>query len=296
MTTSLNATAEMAGDVALVERGHRLGRFSTFTRVLFGVLGALVAVALLAPVLAPFEATEGSSADALLPVGQDGHLLGTDGQGRDVFSRLLVGTRLSLLTGIVPVLVAGTIGAALGVAAGLGRRSVNTLTMRMLDVFYAFPDILLAIAISAVLGPSIRNVIIAISIVLIPGVARIVEAEVVAIRGADFMRAGRCSGASQTMIALQHVLPNIAAPLLVYCTSLVGLSIVQAAGLSYLGLGAAPPTAEWGLMLTNGQDFILTNPSVALIPAAAILAVALLFNALGNRLRDDLNVREREFV
>jgi peptide/nickel transport system permease protein len=271
-------------------------RFQPLTRLLLALLGGLLLLGLIAPLIVPFDATEGSAANALLPIGHDGHLLGTDGQGRDMFSRLLVGARLSLLTGMVPVLVAGTLGTALGVAAGLGRRAVNTLTMRTLDVFYAFPDILLAIAIGAVLGPSIRNVIIAISIVLIPGVARIVEAEVVAIRAADYMRASRCSGASTPMIALHHVLPNIGAPVLVYCTALVGLSIVEAAGLSYLGLGASAPTAEWGLMLTNGQNFILTNPAVALIPAAAILLVALLFNMLGNRLRDELNVREREFV
>lgn len=266
------------------------------TRILVGLLAGLFLIALLAPLLVPFDPRAGSSADALIGIGENGHLLGTDGQGRDIFSRLLVGARLSLLTGVLPVLVSGLIGTLLGVAAGLGRRAVNTAVMRTLDVFYAFPDILLAIAIGAVLGPSIRNVIIAITIVLIPGTARIVEAEVVALRSADFMRAGRCSGASQTMIAIHHVLPNIAAPVLVYCTGLIGLAIVGAAGLSYLGLGAAPPTAEWGLMLTNGQDFILTNPSVALIPAGAILLTALLFSALGNRLRDELNVREREFV
>ena len=274
----------------------RARRWSPTTRVLLAILAALVLVAILSTLIAPDDPTTGSVGDALGGWGAKGHLLGTDGQGRDMLSRLLVGSRLSLLTGITPVVFAGTVGTALGLSAGLAGRRVNALIMRTLDVFYSFPSILLAIAIGAVLGPSIRNVIIAISVVLIPGVARVVEAEVLALRGADFMRSAHCSGASRRMIAIRHVLPVIVVPVLVYCTSLVGLSIVEAAGLSFLGLGAAAPTAEWGLMLTNGQDFLLTNPSIALLPAVAILLVSLLFNALGNRLRVELDVRERDVL
>lgn len=270
----------------------RRRRLSLPSRLLLIALALLVLVAILSPLIAPQDPRAGDAGAALLPLGSSGNLLGTDGQGRDILSRLLVGSRLSLLTGVVPVLVAGTIGSALGVTAGLGSRWVNTIIMRTLDVFYSFPSILLAIGIGAVLGPSIRNVIIAISVVLIPGIARVVEAEVLALRGADFMRAARCSGASRTMIAVRHVLPMIAVPVLVYCTSLVGLSIVEASGLSFLGLGASAPTPEWGLMLTNGQNYLLTNASISLLPAIAILLVALLFNALGNRLRIDLDSRE----
>lgn len=272
---------------------RRRRRPSPSLAVLLVLLGALVFVAVFAGLLAPYGATTGNLADSVLGLNERGHLLGTDVQGRDVLSRLLYGSRLSLLTGVVPVLVSGGVGTALGLAAGLGGRALNAAIMRTLDVFFAFPDILLAIAIGAVLGPSIRNVIIAISVVLIPGVARVVEAEVLSIRSADYMRAARCSGASEASIALRQVLPNVAPPIVVYCTGLVGLSIIEASGLSFLGLGAAPPTAEWGLMLTGSQDYILTNGTVAIIPALVILLVALLFNALGNRLRVDLDVRRR---
>ncbi|MCW2598408.1 MAG: ABC-type transporter, integral rane subunit [Frankiales bacterium] len=257
------------------------------------LVALLLLVVLVGPWVAPYGETTGSAADRLMGFGQQGHLLGTDGQGRDIFSRLIFGARLSLLTGIIPVLIAGTIGSVVGLCAGLSSRIVNTLIMRTLDVFYSFPSILLAIGVAAALGPSIKNAIIALSIVLIPPVARIVEAEVVALRSAAFMRVAECSGASRVAIAVRHVVPNIRSALVVYCTTLIGLTIVDAAGLSFLGLGAAPPTAEWGLMLNDARDFFFRAPAVALAPAVAILVVALLFNALGDRLRVELDVRDQ---
>jgi peptide/nickel transport system permease protein len=291
MTTAALARAEAP---TVVRSSGRRRRWSWRSLVLLGVLAAVVLAALLAPLIAPYGPTEGDPSDRLLGLGAPGHLLGTDGQGRDVLSRLLLGMRLSLTTGLIPTVIAGVIGTAFGMAAGLGRRWANLAIMRTLDVFYAFPSILLAIAIAAALGPNIRNAIIALSVVLVPPVARIVEAEVMALRGGDFMRAAECSGASRLMIAHRHVLPNIAVPVLVYCTALVGLAMVEAAGLSFLGLGAAPPTAEWGLMLNEGRSFFFTNPAVALAPAVAILLAALMFNALGDRLRVELNVRSQE--
>ena len=263
------------------------------TRLLVAMVVVLLVIVVAGPWLAPYSPTSGSAADRLLPLGAQGHLLGTDGQGRDIFSRLLVGARLSLLTGIIPVLIAGSVGSVVGVCAGLSSRLANTLIMRTLDVFYSFPSILLAIGVAAALGPSIKNAIIALSVVLIPPVARIVEAEVVALRSTAFMRVAECSGASRAAIAVRHVVPNIRSALVVYCTTLIGLSIVDAAGLSFLGLGAAPPTAEWGLMLNGARDYFFRAPAVALVPAVAILVVALLFNALGDRLRVELDVREQ---
>jgi peptide/nickel transport system permease protein len=243
--------------------------------------------------IAPGSETIGVSKERLMPFGSPGHLLGTDGQGRDLLSRVLYGARLSLMAGLIPVLVSGTVGSCIGMWAGMGSRRVNAVIMRSLDVFYSFPSILLAIGITAALGPSIKNAVVALSVVLIPPVARIAEAEVVQLRNADFMRAARCSGAGQISVAYRHVLPNIGPALLVYCTTLVGLSIVEAAGMSFLGLGAAPPRAEWGLMLNEGRNYFFENPTVALTPAVAIFAVALLFNVAGERLRVELNVREQ---
>jgi peptide/nickel transport system permease protein len=274
-------------------RSRRRPAWALSTQVLLGLVVLLLVAVAFGGVIAPYTATEGDTANRLLGFGAAGHLLGTDGQGRDVFSRLILGTRLSLMTGIIPVLIAGTIGSAVGLCAGLASRLVNTLIMRTLDVFYSFPSILLAIGVAAALGPSIKNAIIALSIVLIPPVARIVEAEVVALRGAAFMKVAECSGASRFLIAVRHVVPNIRAPLVVYCTTLIGLSIVDAAGLSFLGLGASPPTAEWGLMLNDARNYFFRAPAVALAPALAILLVALLFNALGDRLRVELDVRQR---
>ncbi|MCW2671828.1 MAG: ABC-type transporter, integral rane subunit [Frankiales bacterium] len=274
-------------------RGRRRPTWALSTQVLLGLVVLLLLAVVFGTAIAPYSATDGDAANRLLGFGAPGHLLGTDGQGRDIVSRLILGTRLSLMTGVVPVLIAGTIGSAVGLCAGLASRLVNTLIMRTLDVFYSFPSILLAIGVAAALGPSIKNAIIALSIVLIPPVARIVEAEVVALRGAAFMKVAECSGASRFLIAVRHVVPNIKGPLVVYCTTLIGLSIVDAAGLSFLGLGASPPTAEWGLMLNDARNYFFRAPAVALAPALAILLVALLFNALGDRLRVELDVRER---
>jgi peptide/nickel transport system permease protein len=197
--------------------------------------GAIVAlvllVAILAPVLAPAAPNEGSISERLWDVGTVGHPLGTDGQGRDILSRLMWGARPTLVAGIVPVLVAGLIGTALGLLAGLARPWARSAVMRTLDVVYAFPAILLAIAIGAALGPGVKNAIVSLSIVLVAPIARVAESEVLRLRSADFMEAARVSGATWPTIAVRQVLPNIAPPLIVYCTSLVGLSIVYAGGL-----------------------------------------------------------------
>lgn len=259
------------------------------------IAGAVCAVfflaAIFAPLIAPFDPLVGDRSERLLPFFTDGHLLGTDGQGRDVFSRVVFGARISLMTGLVPVLVAGLAGTALGLVAGLGGRRTNTGVMRTLDVFYAFPAVLLAIAIAAALGSGASNAIIALSVILIPPIARLAESEVARIRSADFMEAARVSGAGWWPIALRHVLPNAAPAIVVYCTALVGLSIVYAAGLGFLGLGVAPPQAEWGLMVNDLRQFTFSNPQLSLVPAVVILVVSVAFNVLGDGLRDLLDVR-----
>ncbi|HEY3673004.1 MAG TPA: ABC transporter permease [Acidimicrobiia bacterium] len=256
------------------------------------IVGFFVLVAVFAPVLAPYGPQEGELADRLQGVGTAGHLLGTDGQGRDLLSRLIWGARPSLTAGILPVLFAALIGTSLGLVAGLGHRRTHGLIMRTLDVVYAFPAVLLAISIAAALGVGVTNVIIALSIVLVAPIARVVETEVIQVRGADFMDAARASGAGAVVTASKQVVPNILPTLVVYCTSLIGLAIVYAAGLSFLGLGVAPPNPEWGAILNDLRQNLYDEPMLALVPAAVIFIASVGFNVLGDGLRELLNVKE----
>jgi peptide/nickel transport system permease protein len=282
------AAPAAVGATPAVRRSRRLPRSARFAAVLIGLL---VAAAILAPLLAPHDPLIGDTSRRLQGLGSDGHLLGTDGQGRDIFSRLLYGARPSLLSGLIPVTVAGLIGTTLGVTAGLSGRRTHGGIMRTLDVFYAFPAVILAIGISATLGSGISNAIIALSVVLIPPIARVAETETSRLRQADFMDAARASGATMPDIAIRQVLPTIAPPVVVYCTALIGLSIVFAAGLGFLGLGIAPPEPEWGLMVNDLRQYLFRAPSLALVPAISILVVSVLFNVLGDGLRDRLDVR-----
>jgi peptide/nickel transport system permease protein len=275
---------------------HLAGRLGPVTIVAIVLGVVLVLAAVFAPLVAPFAPNAGNVTDRLEGFGVHGHLLGTDGQGRDIISRLIYGARLSLLTGFIPVLVSGFIGSSLGILAGLGKRRVHAGIMRTLDVFYAFPAVLLAIAIAAALGSGISNSIIALSVILIPPVARVAETETARIRTLDFLDAARASGARWHSIAVRQVLPNVAPAIVVYCTTLVGLSIVYAAGLSFLGLGVAPPTAEWGLMISDGVQDMLTTPAIALTPAIAILVASMIFNIIGDGLRKVLDVRSERYV
>jgi peptide/nickel transport system permease protein len=278
---------------AVRRRRKSLGPAATAAAVL---VGATVLAAVLAPVIAPYAPNVGITADRLAGFGSHGHLLGTDGQGRDVLSRLIWGARLSLLTGFVPVAVAGTVGTALGVIAGLAGRTLHGTVMRTLDVFYAFPAVLLAITIAAALGSGISNAIIALTVILIPPIARVAETETARLRRADFLEAAAASGARRSSVAVRQVLPNVAPAITVYCTTLVGLSIVYAAGLSFLGLGVSPPTAEWGLMISDARQYIYSAPMVALAPAFAILLASVAFNVLGDGMRRVLDVRSENFA
>jgi peptide/nickel transport system permease protein len=256
-----------------------------------GIVAILVIVAIFAPLISPDDPQAGSLLTRLQGVGTSGHLLGTDGEGRDVLSRLIWGARPSLLAGVIPVLIAGMIGTAVGAIAGFGGRRLQTLLMRSLDVLYAFPAILLAIAIGATLGPGLTNVIVSLSVILIPPIARIAESEALRIRSLDFMDAARTSGAGWIRIGLRQVLPNIAPPVIVYCTALVGLAIVYAAGLSFLGLGIVPPQPDWGGTLNDLRNNLFTQPWLSLVPAAAIFIASVAFNILGDGLRELLDVR-----
>lgn len=252
----------------------------------------LLALALAAPLIAPYDPAAGSLQDRFVDPGSPGHLLGTDGQGRDVLSRLIWGARPSLTGGFVPVAVAAAAGTALGMAAGLGRRLTEQALLRSLDVLYAFPGILLAIAVATVLEAGLGTTVLSLSVVLTPAVTRVAYTEVRRIRTADYLEAAQVSGAGRTAIAVRQVLPVVAPVVLAYASSLIGLSIVYAAGLSFLGLGVAPPTAEWGAMLDELRPGLLTHASVAVLPAVTILVVSVIFNALGEALRRRVGIGE----
>jgi peptide/nickel transport system permease protein len=285
------ATAELQSAPSRRRRRNAWTRLSLSGRIAAAVVLGFVLMAVFAPLLAPYDPLGGSTSERLRPLFSEGHLLGTDGLGRDILSRVIYGARPSLLTGFIPVAVASLIGSAIGIFAGLAGRRVNALTMRVLDVFYAFPAILLAIAVATVLGSGSSNAVIALTIILIPPIARVAEGETARLRSLDFMEAAEVSGARRVAIARFHVLRNVAPPILVYATALIGLAIVYAAGLSFLGLGVQPPTAEWGMMVSDLRQYIFTVPALALVPAITIGIASIAFNVLGDALRDVFDVR-----
>jgi peptide/nickel transport system permease protein len=227
----------------------------------------------------------------LKPFGYRNYLLGSDELGRDMLSRLLYGGRLSLLMGVTPVLAALLIGGFLGIVAGFVGGAVNTVIMRTVDVFYAFPSVLLAIAISGSLGAGITNAILSLTIVFIPPIARVSESVTTGVRNLDYVGAARASGAGAWSIMRVHVLRNVLGPIFVYATSLISVSIILASGPSFLGLGVEPPNAEWGLMLNTLRPAIYMNPMVAALPGAAILVTSICFNLVTDGLRQAMDVR-----
>ena len=255
------------------------------------VLGFLALTAVLAPVLTNYDPTIGTAADRLLPIGSAGHVLGTDEQGRDMLTRLFYGGRLSLVAGLVPVIIATVIGTTLGSLSGYLGGWVAALIMRTMDMFYAFPTVLLAIAVSASLGPGLTNVIIAMTIVYIAPLARVAEAATRRVRVSEFIEAARLTGASTPTIIRTQILANIFSPIFVYASGLVGLSIVIAASLSFLGLGVSPPAPEWGFMLNSLRGTIYVNPWVAALPGLFIFLTSISFNMLADAIRDSLDVK-----
>lgn len=254
------------------------------------VLVAIVAAVALAPWISPADPTVGSVVRRLKPIGTAGHPLGTDELGRDMLTRLLWGGRLSLLMGIAPVAMALLVGGALGTVAGYAGGRVNAVIMRATDVVFAFPSILLAVAIAGALGPGIANTLLALTIVLIPPIVRVSESATTQVRDLDFVEAARATGAGAITVVRVHVLGNVMGPVLVYASSLLSVSIILAAGLSFIGLGARPPTPEWGLMLATLRNAIWSQPVLAALPGALIFVVSLAFNLLSDGLRSAMEV------
>lgn len=260
----------------------------------FGAVVVLVvASAVFAPLLAPTDPFQGSALRRLAPIGTVGHLLGTDELGRDMISRLLHGGRVSLLLGITPVIFALLIGGTIGITAGFVGGRTNMVLMRITDVFYAFPSVLLAIGLSGALGAGPGNLIVAVTAVLAPQVARVSESATTQLRTAGFVEAARASGANAVSIVRHHVLSNVISPILVFATSLVSLSMIISAGLNFLGFGVQPPTPDWGLMLNTLRQSIWVNPTVAALPGAMIFLTSISFNILSDGLRSAMDVKLR---
>jgi peptide/nickel transport system permease protein len=255
------------------------------------VLITIVLLAIFAPYLGLADPYLGSMIRRLKPIGTPGYPLGTDELGRDMLARLIHGGRLSLLIGLAPVALAFIIGAMLGVLAGYAGGALNQLIMRTADIFYAFPSVLLAIAISGALGGGIANSLVSLTIVFIPPILRISESVTTSVRSLDFVDAARASGAGPLTIMRVHVLGNVLGPIFVYATSLISVCMILAAGLSFLGLGTKPPEPEWGLMLNTLRTAIYINPGVAALPGVMIFIVSISFNLLSDGLRSALDVR-----
>jgi len=255
------------------------------------VLLLIIGAAVFAPWLAPADPYKASMLKRLLPIGSPGFLLGTDELGRDMLSRLMHGGRLSLLMGVVPVLAAFGIGTAIGLLAGYIGGKVNMIIMRVLDVFYAFPSVLLAVAISGALGPGMSNSLLALTLVFVPQVVRVAESVTTQVRQLDYIEAARMSGASAFSIIRVHVLGNVLGPVFVYATGLLSVSMILASGLSFLGLGVKPPEPEWGLMLNTLRSAIYVNPWIAALPGALIFVTSIAFNLLADSVRSAMDIR-----
>ncbi|TDF67361.1 ABC transporter permease [Cupriavidus sp. L7L] len=256
------------------------------------ILIALVLMAVFAPALMPADPYASSILKRLKPVGTEHYLLGTDELGRDMLSRLMLGGRLSLFMGITPVLLAFVIGSAIGIVAGYAGGWTNTVIMRVTDVLYAFPSVLLAIALSGTLGAGVGNALLSLTIVFVPQIVRVAESVTTQLRSREFVDAARASGASALTIVRAQVLNNVLGPIFVYATSLISVSMILASGLSFLGLGVKPPEPEWGLMLNTLRTAIYTQPWVAALPGAMIFLTSISFNLLADGIRSAMEIKD----
>lgn len=285
----------MTADNAL-HTSRRLSFWQLFLRepvtlIAFILLLAVIFSALLAPYLGLPNPAEGSLIDRLQPPGTSGHLLGTDELGRDMLSRLVWGGRISLVVGFAAVGFAALLGVTLGILSGYLAGRFDFWVQRLVDVLMAFPYILLALIVVAILGPGLVNTMFAISIAGIPYYVRIARGSALSLRESEFVTAAQAAGAPTWRILVRHVLSNSLSPIVVAATLDVGFMIMAAAGMSFLGLGAQPPTSEWGVMLSDGRQYLRVAPWVSLLPGFMIFLVVLTLNLLGDRLRDMLDPR-----
>jgi peptide/nickel transport system permease protein len=284
------------GALALLRSAWRSKPAKRFRRNRAAMVGlalvlVLVAVAVLAPWLAPIEPDRQNLRLRLEPPSW-AHPFGTDEFGRSMLARVIYGARVSLFTGLLPVVVGGTIGTAIGLVAGYYRGRVDAVLMRAMDVLLAFPSLLLALAVVGALGPGLRNAVIAVAVVGIPQYARIARSVVLATREEEYVQAARALGVRDARLLRVHVLPSTLGPLIVQATLGIGFAILSMAGLSFLGLGIQPPTSDWGEMLARGRRFLPDAGWLLVFPGAAISLTVLAFNLLGDGLRDALDPRD----
>ncbi|GAB1584405.1 glutathione ABC transporter permease GsiD [Phyllobacterium phragmitis] len=254
-----------------------------------GFVALLVLLAILAPWIVPYDAENYFDYDQINAGPSWSHWLGVDPLGRDIFSRILMGARISLATGILSVALGGLVGTALGLLAGYYEGWWDRIVMRISDVLFAFPGILLAIGVVAILGSSMVNVVVAVSVFSVPAFARLVRGNTLVLKQMTYIEAVKSIGASDWTILVRHILPGTISSIVVYFTMRLGTSIITAASLSFLGMGAQPPTPEWGAMLNDARADMVNAPHVALFPSLAIFFTVLAFNLLGDGLRDALD-------
>lgn len=257
------------------------------------IIIVIILLAILAPVIAPYDPTKMNPANKLQTPSAE-HWLGTDDKGRDILSRLLYGARISLTVGILSTVIGAAVGIVLGLISGYYGRWVDSLIMRICDVLLAFPGILLALAIVAVLGASTTNVIIAVAFFAVPTFARIVRGSTLSIKKLEYIDAIRALGASDLRIIFMHILPNILSPIIVQATLYIASAIITASALSFLGMGTKPPTPEWGTMLSDGRSYIRQAPHITLFPGMVIFLVVIGFNLFGDGLRDALDPKSKK--
>lgn len=256
------------------------------------IMAVMILLALAAPLLAPFDPVHLSLSDRLMPPGT-AHYFGTDELGRDIFSRVLYGARISLSIGLLVISVAGITGALIGATSGYFGGRVDNIIMRLMDVILSFPSLILALALAAAMGPSLINAILATSFVMIPKFARLVRGEALVVRELPFVAASRVAGAGHGFIIRRHILPNCLNSAIVLATLTLGDAILIAASLSFIGLGAQPPTPEWGAMIASGRKFLMDQWWYATFPGLFILFTVIGFNIFGDALRDVLDPRIR---
>lgn len=278
-------------EIASLRLGRRLRRNPSATAGLV-IVGLLVLAGLFAPLLTPFDPAQQDLRMVLKPPSAE-HLLGTDNLGRDVLSRILHGTRLTLFIGTFSVAVGLAVGVPLGILSGFYRGTTDMIIQRIMDLMLAFTSFLLALALVALLGVGVTNVIVAVGIAGIPNFARLVRSSVLSIREVSYVEASRALGSPDRRVLLRHVLPNAIAPVIVQATLSMGTAILTAAGLGFLGLGVQPPTPEWGAMLGEGRNYIFSSPNLSTFPGLAIFLAVMGFNLLGDGLRDALDPQLR---
>lgn len=288
---------EVIDDALAIDVPPRANEFKRFRRVFLGrgivvfglfVLILFIVVAIFAPLIAPYNPNDNDVANALQQPSKT-HLLGTDTLGRDTLSRIIFGARTSLLIGLSVVFISTIIGIILGIFAGYYGGWVYTVIMRFIDANMAFPMIIFALTVASLLGGGIRNVIIALSVAMMPGYARLMCGQTLTTKENDYIMAARSMGASGLRIMIRHIIPNCLSPLIVMITMMLGAVILAEAGLSFLGVGITPPTAAWGSMVNDGRPYLLTQPVLSFAPGIAIMLVVFAFNMVGDGLRDALD-------